>query len=262
VTHDYSQTFHNLYSTPAIEIPWCSGESIFQYQSDTISFKYNKQGYRSQEFDSIRDDFMLVAGCSHSEGHGLHIEQTWCHKVSASLRLDLVNLAKGSSGADFLAQNVFNWLSTGKLPKLIIAQWPNPFRFMQWEDHVPKFILSGTPTAVYEARLKHDEFGFWTQWLNHIIFVDQICHRHRVPVVHVCFEEKQFVEHTLDILEHYHIKLHVDEKIPGNTWHFDSQAADLFHHSATCHSKWADRILTLVANHLKYTAQGDFHGQS
>jgi hypothetical protein len=248
---DQHNLFQNLYFDPAISLPQFQGKKIFEYESDTIVFEYNKLGYRSKEFDDIQKEFILVAGCSHSEGHGLHARDVWCHQVASSMGLDLVNLAKGSSGADFASQNIFNWMQTGKIPKVAIIQWPNPFRFMQWKNHDMMFVVSGTPTEVYQSRLKSDEFGFWAQWVHHIIFADKICQISGVPVLHVCFEEKKFVEHVLDILERNHIELFVDEKLPGATWHFDSQAADNFHHSAACHSKWADRVLTLLENRLK-----------
>ena len=251
ISMDFDILFQNLYSIPAIPIPSCQGKQVFKYPTQDVIFDYNKLGYRSIEFDHIDQEFILVAGCSHTEGHGLHLKDTWAVRVADSLSLDLINLAKASSGADFAAQNIFNWISSGKIPKIIIAQWPNPFRFMQWQDQKMQFVTSGNPTSLYDSRLKNDEFGFWARWVSHIITVDQLCQKKNIPILHLCFEEETFVKHTLAILESNNVQLHTDMKKPGQTWYFDNQAADNLHHSPDCHYKWADRILTLVENRLK-----------
>ena len=248
---NFDLLFQDLYSIPAIPIRHCQGEEIFRYTNNDIKFKYNIQGYRSKEFDQISDNFVLVSGCSHTEGHGLNLSDTWANLVADSLSLDLVNLAKGGSGADFVSQNIFNWMSSGKLPKIVIAQWPNPFRFMQWPENKLKFVIAGSTTIMYDYRLKYDEFGFWANWTRNIIFVDHICREKNIPILHLCFEEKKFVNHAVDVLKSKNIELHIDEKLPGKTWHFDSQAADGQHHSPNCQRKWADRILTLAQNHLQ-----------
>jgi hypothetical protein len=42
------------------------------------------------------------------------------------------------------------------------------------------------------------------------------------------------------------IVLHIDEKLPGLSWIFDSAASDGLHHSATCHVAWKNRLLGLL----------------
>jgi hypothetical protein len=42
------------------------------------------------------------------------------------------------------------------------------------------------------------------------------------------------------------IILHVDQKLPAQTWLMDSAASDKLHHSAQCHKQWAERIMELL----------------
>jgi len=50
----------------------------------------------------------------------------------------------------------------------------------------------------------------------------------------------------LDRLAQNNIKLHIDEKLPGRTWFFDSAADDKSHHSPWCHQKWSERLIEII----------------
>ena len=50
----------------------------------------------------------------------------------------------------------------------------------------------------------------------------------------------------LERLEAHKIKLHIDEKLPGKTWLFDSSASDKLHHSSACHQQWSERLIGIL----------------
>ena len=39
-----------------------------KYGSAIVEEKYNSYGYRTHEFDTIKSDYGIVVGCSHTEG--------------------------------------------------------------------------------------------------------------------------------------------------------------------------------------------------
>ena len=66
----------------------------------------------------------------------------------------------------------------------------------------------------------------------------------QVPIVNIMLENLE--EQYYLQLKKEGVVLHVDEKLPGKTWLFDSAANDNQHHSARCHRAWADRLIGLL----------------
>jgi hypothetical protein len=75
---------------------------------------------------------MLVAGCSHTAGVGVDINRSWANVLSRQLDLDLVNLARGSACARYVADTLIDYLAQASTqPDLVVVQWPNPYRSMK-----------------------------------------------------------------------------------------------------------------------------------
>ena len=62
------------------------------YYDKQIDYKYNSWGYRTKEFSELNDDYILVFGCSFTEGIGLNYDDTWASKLGKKLNLDVFNL--------------------------------------------------------------------------------------------------------------------------------------------------------------------------
>jgi hypothetical protein len=93
-----------------------------------------------------QDNYMLVLGCSNTTGIGLPLEETWSHKISKHLNLDLINGSAPGSSNDLILINLFRVLSNLKKPKLIIVSWTSVFRKLYWENdtlvfHLPEIFL-------------------------------------------------------------------------------------------------------------------------
>lgn len=146
-------------------------------------------------------------------------------------------------------KQILDYLSKVTAPPIvIIAQWPNPLRSMEVQsDGDIKFYNINNQSPLYHHRLVTDPDSFWREWKKSIIQLNEACIQ---PVINICLEEKKYIGHHLHALLSQNIMLHTDEKQPGKTWFFDSAARDRLHHSADCHSKWADRILTLMEKTL------------
>lgn len=107
------------------------GEDWYYYDKE-IEYKFNSWGYRSKEFTDLSDDYILVFGCSCTEGIGLHFDDMWSTKLGKKLNLDVFNLGMGASGVDYQFHNTIMFhnflLKTRKFPKLVVYQWPSDYR--------------------------------------------------------------------------------------------------------------------------------------
>ena len=99
------------------------------YLERDIEYRFNKQGYRTKNIDDLEDNFVLVFGCSHTEGVGNFVEDIWCSQLLNPKGIDFLNLGKAGSGPDIQYLNTLQWIKN-KFPKpiLVIYQWPQTFR--------------------------------------------------------------------------------------------------------------------------------------
>jgi hypothetical protein len=241
--------FSQYFESPAVPIPLHQSKTFsIKFEKDTVDFVYNSYGYRTKEFDADLQDYIVIAGCSLSEGHGLHLDQTWGKKLERAVNQPVINLAKGGANAEFVSQNLTNWLhSNFKKPGLVIAQWPNPFRSTHWHEGKALFLMNQNADDLYKLKVKHGQEYFYLSWVANIINLNNKCRSLRIPVLHLCFEHYQSIyPMALNILQQNNIDLHLDLKEQNFTWHFDNKALDNNHHSEWCHEQWAKRIYNLA----------------
>jgi len=120
------------------ELDWYQGDDETNYNTankpdwnyfDTkgkLKYKFNTLGYRTKELNNLHmDPYMLVFGCSYTEGVGLYEEEIWCSHLAEYLNLDLRNLAKAGTGPDIINFNTQLFKRSGFVkPKLVVIQWP------------------------------------------------------------------------------------------------------------------------------------------
>lgn len=95
--------------------------------TNNITYKINKQGFRSQEFSA--EPGIACFGCSYTYGIGLPEEHTWTGLLSDLTNLPTYNLGTPAFGLDLGAFYAVNWLDQD-LPNLkaICALAPPPDR--------------------------------------------------------------------------------------------------------------------------------------
>lgn len=115
------------------------------YHTLDISYSYNNNGHRCKNIEDIDlDNYLLFTGCSHTEGTGLRLEDTFPYKVAKALNCDYYNLAMGGTGIDILEYNLITWLSKiKKKPKHLIVQWPDHSRFSALFPNYKNLLQSG-----------------------------------------------------------------------------------------------------------------------
>lgn len=104
-------------------------DSIY-LSGDPIVYDFNDHGYRCKDFHKYEDNkFILVLGCSHTHGTGLHQEHIWHSYLGAYMDLPIMNLGNGGFGPDyvFTMSALYNKINMPR-PKMVVIQWPQKFR--------------------------------------------------------------------------------------------------------------------------------------
>lgn len=100
------------------------------YKTEQVTYTYNQYGHRSIEIDDLKQNYFLFAGCSHTEGIGLKLENTYSYLVSKHYNKTFYNLGIGGSGPYLTMFNILGFLSKVKhKPSIVIIQWPNFNRY-------------------------------------------------------------------------------------------------------------------------------------
>jgi hypothetical protein len=108
------------------------------YKNNPIEYHRNNLGHRCKDIEEIDlTNYFLVAGCSHTDGIGLHLEDTYPYLLSKELGCDYYNLSLGGSGIDVLSYNLLTWVAKIKQkPKFLILQIPNIIRYCTVEEQI------------------------------------------------------------------------------------------------------------------------------
>jgi len=107
------------------------------YLERDLEYNFNSEGYRTKDIQEVEKDFVLVFGCSHTEGIGNFEEDIWCSQLLKKKSIDFLNLGKAGAGPDIQYVNTAQWIKNRyPIPKIVIYQWPQTFRksFVYQED--------------------------------------------------------------------------------------------------------------------------------
>ena len=92
------------------------------YIDTVIEYKFNSDGFRTQEFDQTVD--MACFGCSFTMGTGVHVGETWPAQLEALTGLKIANLGHSGSSNDAMFRFSACYLKKLKgIPSLVILAW-------------------------------------------------------------------------------------------------------------------------------------------
>jgi hypothetical protein len=186
----------------------------------------------------------LALGCSHTAGVGIAIEDCYVSVLSTLLAADVDNQGVGAGNAAHVQSNLVQALTRTRRPDFVIAQWPNPIRRTIWHNNIPKKETIMNSSTAFRELLRTGEKNFYQPWIDTIVVCNLLCQIASVPIVNIMIEDISQEYHAMLAAEK--IVLHVDRKLPDQTWLMDSAASDNLHHSARCHAQWAQRLHGLV----------------
>lgn len=239
MTPSYGQSWYKIYGYAGKTVTWCPSDSEdrwdanmanpdlrarlnkFGWTRDNVSYTFNKDGFRSEEFTYEPSDSVLFLGCSLTVGIGMTLEETWAYKVASSLGLRRYNLGVGGSGSDMCFRLAYHWIPRLR-PKYVVMLTPNAARLE---------ILDETENLLYLASHTANS-AFFINWLMHpanadmnrlksVMGVQTICNSIGVPLIEVPVE---------------------DVIVPRNGERYQSWARDLMHPGNT----WNERVTSTI----------------
>ena len=186
----------------------------------------------------------LALGCSHTVGVGIDPADNYVSVLSQRIHCDIVNQAVSGGNAAHVQTALVQALKQSVKPRFVIAQWPNPIRRTVWHGSAGRNENINNASTAFQHLLRASERNFLQPWIDTIIVCNLLCKTAAVPIINIMIEDVAPEYHA--ILAHEHIQLHVDRKLPEETWLMDSAADDKLHHSADCHKQWANRLYGLL----------------
>lgn len=183
---------------------WSGSDSIKNYKKENnpysktdITYVYNRYGFRSDEFCSSNYR-LLFLGCSHTEGIGLPLEETFAYKVYSTVKnkigkdFPFWNLGLGGNGMDAITRAYYNFHDLLK-PQVVVAVLPTYriefFVNNAWNTILPNYdprnileknpYLSDLSVMIYNTQKnfalldllmeKHKTLLLWDTWDKVII---------------------------------------------------------------------------------------------
>ncbi len=120
---------------------YCWGDSRYEkiesfngiYRSEM-----NSEYHRTISPESITSDYILVCGCSQSEGESVALEKIYSSVLQDLLKIPVYNMSISGSGCDFISTNIQEWCTNFPIkPKHVIVQWSQTSTRMYHErDHM------------------------------------------------------------------------------------------------------------------------------
>lgn len=105
------------------------------YSKELVDYKFNSRGQRCIEIEELTEGYLLFAGCSHTLGTGVKLENTYAYLTAKHFNKTYYNLAMGGTCPETTMLNIIGFFSIVKhFPSAIILQWPDFNRFF----HVSK----------------------------------------------------------------------------------------------------------------------------
>lgn len=191
--------------------------------------------------------YAMAAGCSHTAGVGNNPNDCYVKYLENHYQFSILNHGVPGGGCNDVLLNIVDAVQRTPAPDFIIAQWPNVFRRTAWINGLKKLQNINSHDESFDILLKNDVRNFSEPWLQSVIVGNLLCKQAGIIIINIMLETPDSV--YLNRLAAANIQLHIDEKLPGRTWFFDSAADDKQHHSPWCHQRWAERLIGIIDEH-------------
>ena len=212
----YGQSWYSIFDFAGKTSTWCPSDTEVRFDQnmadpkqralmeeygwtrDNVSYTFNAEGFRAEEFTGGVNDSVLFLGCSHTVGIGVDLESSWAYKVAHSLGLRRYNLGIGAGSADTCFRLAHHWIPRLR-PKYVVMLTPVDVRM---EMVLDKHLVNLTPQLLNYMEKHYAEMlqGFYNGWLTHpangelnrlknVMGVQTICNSIGVPLVEMSADE-------------------------------------------------------------------------
>lgn len=158
---------------------------------DTPVNVYNELGHRCKSITQIDTaNYILFTGCSHTQGIGLELEDSYSYVTSKLLNSDYYNLGIGGSGCDVMMYNLLTWLNKfDHKPKLLVIQWPFQLRYSRQSNQgIDNIQTEGSWSSdIYlDFMMNGDRVGYFS--LRTRLYL-KLLENIKIPKIYVSFPE-------------------------------------------------------------------------
>ena len=234
----YGQSWYSMFDFAGKTSIWCPSDTEVRFDQnmadpkqralmeeygwtrENVSYTFNAEGFRAEEFTDGVNDSVLFLGCSHTVGIGVDLESSWAYKVAHSLGLRRYNLGIGAGSADTCFRLAHHWIPLLR-PKYVMMLTPVNVRL---EMVLEKHLVNLTPQMLDYIEKYYVEIlqGFYNGWLSHpantelnrlknVMGIQSICNSIDVPLVEMPAEE------ALQVMD-WRVTLGRDLMHPGREW--------------------------------------------
>lgn len=180
----YGQSWYGLNKYIDTTVNWCPSdfEELFDqnmadpkqrallekngWTKDNITYTFNKDGFRSEEFTYEPDDSVLFLGCSLTVGIGVDLESTWAYKVASRLGLRRYNLGVGGGGPDMCFRLAHHWIPRLR-PKYVMMLTPYGGRMEILADKAIIQLMPNYLKHLERTGVREKVEPFYNTWLSH-----------------------------------------------------------------------------------------------
>jgi hypothetical protein len=134
-----------------------------------ITYKFNKYGYRADEFDG--GPYIVALGCSYSVGIGLPDEATWARQTATALGMKCANLSWGGYSADSCYRLAEYWVPALKPDYVCMLAPPRHRIEVLLDDEDP--LIQQLPVEVFMPQSQSSLFSPNDHYLKHWFLNDE-----------------------------------------------------------------------------------------
>lgn len=173
-------------------LKWYSSDSpAIAITDENFIYEFNSHGYRCSEFNTYDDNYILVFGCSHTEGVGLAYEDIWCNILAKKLNKRCFNYAKQGESLKACFYRTINFLNVHhSMPDLVVYQHPEIFREPQIFKKLNKNYLNTLDVVGGKHLIKNAQIGDYTEFYHKYMIktaIDMFWKQLDIPIYHFTF---------------------------------------------------------------------------
>ena len=224
-----------------------------------MTYRFNKEGYRCDEFDKPHDLAVMVVGCSVAFGTGVVYKETFGKRFLALLAKQndsqspvLYNLSDGGQGNDYIARTTVEWFDRLQ-PDVTIIQLSHYLRY-EYIDHFGNYVnLFKEPLDMVGKEVKshfdlvyNENYGMMNTYKNVLLLQEFFKNRNHHYLFCGLLPIAKAMKRSVSCLEPIRSKVDFS-RFDLVEMDYDFGAADHQHPSSGSHGKYARSLFDTFA---------------
>lgn len=201
----------------------------------SITYQYNSHGFRCKEFDN--EPCYLALGCSHTEGTGLPVEQTWPVLLSTATNKPILNLGVSGCSFDTCVRILDHYIDKLNILGIFLLQ-PSHGR-------IEIFDKFNSPHPYLPSYCHIDKLHIYKEWISSDKNIEYNIKKNTYSVRYLC-DTKNIPCVILD--------MDADQQLSNTIITTEDLARDLCHTGVTTQRRISNLFCNLIEfNKLNYT---------